>query len=327
MSTLLATVFLATYAVQTPKKPAGQKPKPPVLGQVQMAGDNGKIGTTYSLGDKGSELNFTLESAEFVLRAPMVEDYIVAKKDQKILLLTFSVANPQKNDQSFSYSSIKFTAVAPDDQNFEFNEYLYHPQRKNRFETTLKPAQKVKALAPFPIHAEGPVNKLIVRRGNGKVLRYDLRNLVKPLTGPFAKDGNIALEKATVDSKTPFGFGKADWTVDAVETLPEGVGNYKPGANDNIVGITVTIKNPGLQPIKVGWSTFRPVLTDENGETCEWTQDLLGMSSNRTVDQVVEPDGFFKARYVFRVSKGAKPAKFTLNDSAESTRSISVTLP
>ncbi|RYG48364.1 hypothetical protein EON79_04690 [bacterium] len=326
MSTSLvaAALLFSPVPQAAPKKPQGQKP---VLGQVQMAGDNGKMGTTYSLGDKGGELNFTLDTAEFVLRAPMVDDTIVAKKGEKILLLTFTVANPQKADQKLNYTSLKFTAVAPDDKNSEFDGYFYHPDRKTRFDTSLKPAQKVKVTIPFPIHGIGPVNKLIVKRGGGKVLRYDLREKVEPLAGPFAKDGTNALEKADSEAKRVFALGKADVAVYAVETFDEGLGDYKPSGGQQIVGITVTVQNPGLQPFKMTWNTFRPTLLDENGEACEWTQDLLGMSSNRTVDQEIAPDGQIRARYVFRVAKGVKPAKLTLLDAGDSQRSMTVTLP
>ncbi|RYD41085.1 MAG: DUF4352 domain-containing protein, partial [Verrucomicrobiaceae bacterium] len=160
---MLVAASLLVFGGQAPKKPQAPKPQPK-LGQVQMAGDNGAIGTTYSVGDKGTELNFTLDSAEFVLRAPMAEDTVVAEKEKKILLLTFTVANPQKNEQNFLYSSFHFTAVAPDDENSEYDGYYYHPDRKTRFDTTLKPAQKVKAVIAFPIHGKGPVNKLIVKR-------------------------------------------------------------------------------------------------------------------------------------------------------------------
>jgi len=175
---LPALIVTPSLAQQKPapkpvaKPPVKSTPRP-VLGTVPMPGDNGQIGTTYSMGDKGTELNLTLDSAEFVLLAPMVDDTIVANEEQKILLLTFTVQNPLKTEANLSYTSFAFTAVAPDDKNSEFGGWLYHPERKTRFETSLKPAQKVKAVMAFPIHAKGPVNKLIVKRGSAPVLRYD----------------------------------------------------------------------------------------------------------------------------------------------------------
>jgi len=314
--------FAGTFA-QKPKvtsqkkKPAQQQAKPAeriVLGTAQLPGDDGKLGTAYTMGEKGSEINFTLESAEFALRAPMATETILAENGQKLLLLTFTAHNPLKTDSSLSWNSLQLTAVSPDDQNTEFTGWLYHPERKTKFETTLKPAQKVKAIVAFPIHGKGPVNKLIVRRGSGGVLRYDLRTLVKPLQSPFTKDGIDALPDAEVTVGTPVALGALDWNVERIETIEGKLGDYEAGEEEKLFAVTVNISNPTMAAISASWNTLKPVLKDANGEEIEWKQDLLTLSSNRTVETEIGAGENLRARFVFIGPKSVQPAALTLEE-------------
>ncbi|MCX6369475.1 MAG: hypothetical protein NTX57_22620, partial [Armatimonadetes bacterium] len=79
----------------------------------QLPGDNGKLGITYQLGEKDSELHFTLESAQVAPFYKTPEATVVAGEDQRLLLLTFTVQNPQKTtDMTVNSSAFKFTAVS-----------------------------------------------------------------------------------------------------------------------------------------------------------------------------------------------------------------------
>jgi hypothetical protein len=299
-----------------------------VIGQVQMPGDAGKIGTTYSLGPKNGQLNFTLESAGFSLRRSMAEDLIVAKKDEKLLTLTFSAANPLKTDQQLSEASFQFTVVSPDGKNAEYDGFLYHPERKTRFSTTLKPAQKVRAVVVIPIHAKGPVDKLIVKRIGGDVLRYDLRKEVQPLAGSFAESGDVASEEVKATFGTAVEFGQVELTVDGLVKTDNGVGSYEPSDEFDIWAATISVRNPNLTPIKYGWSVLTASATDVTGETNEWIQDLFSVANARSLDRVtIAPGESLKGRLAFRVPKGSKPKRLTLVDGTGSERSVSIEMP
>lgn len=330
---LLGSVVALTSlgAAQTkPKTPVKPKPKPaqgrPTLGTVQLPGDNGQVNVPYSMGNKGDELNFTLETAEFADRAHFADGATFPTADQKLLLLTFTVQNPLKRDMFLSWNSFKFTVVSPEDQNQEFGGYLYHPTQKTRFESTLKPAQKVKAVIAVPIHALGPVNKLMVRRGESPVLRYDLRGKVKPLTGPFAANEGIDIAKeGNVALNTPFALGQLDWTIESVEAVEGPIGNYKAGANEKVYIVVASVKNSGLMKFGVTWNTLRPAIKDADGEGFEWKQDFVGMNSNKTISTELEPNDTLRAKFVFTGPASAKPAKLSFLDS-KTNRTIVIKL-
>lgn len=326
-----SVVALASVGVAQTKpkvKPTGTKPAQtrPLLGTAQLPGDDGQLNVPYSMGNKGAELNFTLESAEFSDRAQFADGAVHPTADQKLLILTFAVQNPLKTEDRLIWNSFKFTVVSPDDQNQEFGGYLYHPEHKTRFESTLKPAQKVKAMIAIPIHAVGPVNKLMVRRGEGPLLRYDLRGKVKPLVGPFATNEGIDIAKegnATLNA--PFAHGQLDWTVESVEAVNEPVGRYKAGDGEKMFIVTMTAKNAGLTKFPVTWNTLRPTMKDADGEPFEWLQDFVGMSSGKTISTELEPNDTIRGKLVFRGSANAKPAKLTLLDG-KTNRTIVIKL-
>lgn len=319
---LLGSVVALTSlgAAQTKKTPVKPKPKPgqtrPTLGTVQLPGDNGQVNTAYSMGNKGDELNFTLDTAEFADRAQFADGTTFPTADQKLLLLTFTVQNPQKRDMYLTWNTFKFTVVSPEDQNQEFGGYLYHPTQRTRYESTLKPAQKVKATIAIPIHAVGPVNKLMVRRGKAPILRYDLRGKVKPLTGPFATNEGIDIAKEGAGAlNTPVALGQLDWTFESVEAVDGPIGNYKAREGEKVYIVTATAKNSGLMKFNVTWNTLRPTMKDADGEPFEWKQDFVGMNSNKTISTELEPNDSIRAKFVFTGPANAKPAKLSFLDS------------
>src|SRR5688572_30005166 len=216
---LLAVAATATALPQGAKPPA-----------VQMPGDNGKVGVPYSMGAKGEELVFTLEKAEFAVRAFTSDDVIMAGENERLLIVSIAVQNPSAADRTFHGSSFKFTVVSPDDQNYVARAYVYHPENLSSMQVSLKPAQKVRAFFAVEIHPKGVVNKLIVQRGEKTpVLRYDLRDKVKPFIGPFAAENKVdIMEIGKAKVAVPFGTGPWDYNVEKVEELQESPG-FKAG--------------------------------------------------------------------------------------------------
>ena len=162
------TLFALAAATFAALPSLAQNPKPqtnPTLGTPQLPGDNGKLKTIYQLGEKGSELHFTLDSAAVGLHYAAPDDMFLAGKGQRLLILNFTVQNPQTKEMKLGAKSFAFTAVSPDDENYEFNGYLLHGTKKTHLDQALKPAQKVKCIVVFAIHESGPINKLMVQRG------------------------------------------------------------------------------------------------------------------------------------------------------------------
>ncbi len=316
-----------TKAKQKPKPPAKKQTTAPIKGTVQLAGDKGKLGITYQIGNVGDELHFTLDSAEVALRCKTVEDNILASHPDKLLILNYTVQNPNKREVSFDYGSFKFTCVSPDDENRESDSYTYHAERRTHFNVSLKPAQKVKAFVAFKVHGTGPITKLMVERGSNRpILRFDLKDKVKAMTSVFAPDGMNVLQTVPAPFAKPFDFGAFDINVEKVEAAPGAVGQYEPAEGQTIFVVNVSFTNMLNRPHRLAWGTFEPKLTDENGDTIEWCSDMLTLTGNQTIDEELEGGQIKKAMMVFRGVKGQKPKKLKLfcNDLQ---RTVNIDLP
>lgn len=292
-----------------------------------MPGNSGKLGITYQLGNVGDELHFTLDSAEVALRCKTVEDNILAMHPDKLLILNYTVQNPNKRELSFDYGSFKFTCVSPDDENRDSDSYAYHAERRTHFSVSLKPAQKVKAFVAFKVHGTGPITKLIVARGyNRPILRFDLKDKVKTMTSIFAPDGMNVLQTVPAPFAKPFDFGAFDLNVETVEAAPGAVGQYQPAEGQTIFVATVSFTNMLNRPHRLGWGTFQPKLMDENGDNIEWCSDMLTITGNQTIDEQIECDQVKRGKIVFRGVKGQKPKKLKLFCN-ELQRTVNIDLP
>jgi len=297
---------------------SAQNTTKPTLGTVQMPGDNGKLKTTYQIGQKGSEVHFVLESATVAARYPLADKNLTAGSKERLLVLTFTVQNPLKTEQRFSFSSLQFTAVSPDDKNFENRADIYDPVRKTPITQTLKPAQKVRACAVFPIYADGPVAKLIVKRGNSRVLRYDLTAGTTKMTSAFSKDGITLGDEAPGVVKTPVEFGALDVEVQEVVKV-DSVGPFKPTSDQDMYAVTVKFTNSMLKEEFIGFQYYKPVLTDVNGETMDWGSRLVSPSSGKDIAQAIAPGEFVRGQYLFWAAKGSIPDRLKLTSTAGRT--------
>ena len=280
-----------------------------------MPGQGAKIGTPYKLGAKGQELHFTLEKAEFATRFFIDTDTVQAPPDHRLLIITFAVQNPATVDRQFDSSSFKFTVVSPDDENFTVVAPIVHPDRRSSLGLSLKPAQKVRAIAYVSIHPQGPVNKLIVERGTGNpVLRYDLHDQVKPLESAFATDKGLgSANQGLAVLKVPFELGPFDWTVDSIEEVP-GWGDFNPGDGKKVVVVHMILSNVSM--IK-WWSSgeMQPKAYDGDGNDVPYGA-ILKNSTDENFFTNPDAGANLKFRILFYVPAATKLQKIVFNDSS-----------
>ncbi|MBS1706760.1 MAG: hypothetical protein JST40_12890 [Armatimonadetes bacterium] len=302
---MTAVVSGPVMAQNKSKKGGGNRPSgtAPTKGTVQMPGDNGKLKTTYQLGEKNNELHFTLESAAFAMSYAAPEDTYLAQENQRLLVLTYTVQNPLNTEAKLNLRSFKFTVVSPEDQNFDFNGYILNAATKKRLDQSLKPAQKVKVIAVIPIHAVGPVNKLIVQRGqNTPVLRYDLTDKVEKLVSVFSKDGVDANPNGgTVTVGQPFDMKGFMVSFDEVKITKDPVKGYAPSKDYSYIVVRLSFANKLMAPNPVGFQYFTPELKDAGGQVHSWNRDILGVFTDDTFSAQVDPDATVTARYYFQV--------------------------
>lgn len=309
-------------------KPAA-KPAAQASGQAAgpMAGGSGKVGTPYKLGKAGDELHFTLEKAEFATRFISASGTQYAPKGNRFLVVTFSVQNPHKSEKLFFGQSFKFTVVSPDDENYEglgiTGGNVYHPDRRDLLNVSLKPVQKVKAMAFVKIHPNGPVNKLIVARGQGTpVLRYDLKELVKPMEGAFASlEGLGSIDTGLGVVKVPFELGTFDVTVESVEDS-EPIPGHAPSSGQKTIAAVVVVRNAGLVPVPMHSSIITAKLFDEDGSECNG-RAMFKMSAPESLNMQIQPASQVRMRLIFHAPAAAKADRLVLRDQF-SERSVSV---
>ena len=300
---------------------------------VQMPGDNGKLGVPYRLGAKGEELVFILEKVEFASRALMKDTALWPKEGERLLILTYAVQNPGNTDRFFFNQSLAFTVVSPDDENYLCDGGTanglngYHPDRRERLSMQIKPAQKVRALTVVQIHPKGPVNKLIVQRGKGTpVLRYDLRDKVKPMAGAYAANNGMEIRDVGTGMLTvPIDFGVWDMNVKSAEDVPTPIGGYAPDAGWKWVVLTVTFTNSAMYgaPLHSSMVTGRFFDADGGEQPQSWL--ILKASTPEPFSGSVEAGASVTVRMLYRAPLAAKASHVIFRD-ASSYRTVNVKL-
>ena len=266
------------------KKPA--KPTPAkdsatiVLGTTQLPGDFGVIGKTYTMG-KAYPINFTLTGAEYTVKPFTAgNSTYVPKADEKLLVLRFTVQNPNPRDLSYDWSGLVFTGVDAKDVNHTAVQTVVRAGTQQPLSQLLKPAQKIDVTTALIVPATGVVPKLIVERERKMpVIRYDLRGKVAPLAAPFADvtdtGGATALGNVPVAAGISVPLGVFDARLDSVSYASEPILTREPGKGNRFVTATFTIKNRTESPQRYYWGDFNADLTDADGEKVRYTQAIV----------------------------------------------------
>ena len=317
----LLTASISPAMAQTPakkaalKKPAAAAAKsakpsgPIVLGTTQMAGDFGQMGTTYTIG-KFEPINFTLKSADYSVDPISIGmNTWVPKADEKLLVLHFTIHNPLPREQSYSWSSVRFTAVDAKDTNHDFIQCtMREGDGSEPLSIRLKPAQKLDVATAILVPAEGVVPKLIVQREEGApVIRYDLHGKVTPLsaltadaTAPADAVGATARkEVAAADPGVYYRLGVFDARLDEVNYVNGPLLRRDRGAGKRYVTTIFTIKNRTNRPQRYVWSDFLPDLRDAEGEKAPYTQALLKATRDEVTYGDLAPGEEARIRFFF----------------------------
>jgi hypothetical protein len=275
--TSLAFAAIAALAVgasaQTAKPKTPQaKPKPEnkaTKGTVQMAGDNGKLNTTYTLG-KVDPINITVTDVRFSISREIVgNDVVAANKDEKLMVIDFTAHNPNPQAIQFNGSSVKFTGVDQESVNRDHRYYFTRAKTGEVFNTELKPAQKVELRNVIVVPAAGTVPKLMLEhRSGGPVLRIDTKPYLKPLDQVFAdpKDETGMTAAATVKALNDvyYPLAQIDLKLNSQDIAQHGnrFGPNTTGAGRIYASVKFTLKGMTPQPAFI---RFQAELVDEDG--------------------------------------------------------------
>jgi hypothetical protein len=295
-----------------------------VAGTAQLAGGAGELGQAYTLG-KVLPLNFMLRSAEFsVTRVTIGRDVYAPNANEKLLILHYTVQNPTKQDQNFSYASFRFTAVDSKDINHVFDGYIAKDGTTESLDLNLKPAQKIDALAVWTFPAAGPVPKLIVQRGgetDTPVLRYDLRGKVKPLIAPFADpsdpSGSSALSEIQAKPGGYYPLKIFDIKLEGISFAPGPVDGRLPSEGKRYLLAGFSIKNGAAlsaEAAPYSYGSFGFTLKDSDGEKTEFGGNLLKASRDEPADGSLKPGEEYRFRVYFELSLGVAGQTLSVSD-------------
>lgn len=308
-------------AKPAPKKPASAKPAAPrvVLGTTQLAGDNGQIGVTYTLG-KDEPLNFTLNAAEFSVEPVRIgENAYTPAAAEKLLVLRYTVQNPNKFETSYLWESLTFTAVDEGNTNRPYIQDVGKGGTEQTLNISLKPAQKVDAYAVIVVPAKGTVPKLMVERETGApVLRYDLRGKIKGLAAPFAdsEDKSGATAPPEVAAEPGRFYPMREVAVKLVSTGYSAgpIHDTEAEEGQRFFVATYAIRNQAATEVTYDFSTITPRLETSDGEKVEYNNYLLKEKRDEDARGTLKPGEEATVRVYFPLPSEAAAATLALQE-------------
>jgi len=290
-------------------------------GTPELAGDNGVPGKIYTL-RKSDPLYFCLLGAEYTTSQLIIgESLYVPAAEEKLLVLHFTVQNPQKAEMLARSDSLRFTAVDAMNVNHESIENWGDAQSHKPVDLMLKPAQKIEAYTAIIVPAKGIVPKLMVqsnRDDDGPVLRYDLHGKVTALAAPIAdpadQTGATALTEVPAKMNTAYPYQKFDITVEKFTYTTDKLDADAPEEGGRFLVVTLLIKNKAPTPSLLRNDQITPTLTSTDGEDLKYTSSLLFATTARSIDQDLKVGQEMRARIYFTVPKGTAGKTFTLKE-------------
>lgn len=297
---------------------------------AQMAGDNGELGKIYSL-VKSNPLYFSLLSAEYTTTPLTIGDrYFTPKANEKLLVLHFTVQNPQKTERLVRYDSLHLTAVDQMNVNHEGIPCWGDAEKHDAVSMLLKPAQKLAIYTCIIVPAKGIIPKLMIMpmpNNDGPILRYDLREKVTGMTAPIADPadatGATALETVPGTAGVAYSYANFDVSVEQFGYTTETLDGTKPEKDGRFLIATLLVKNRAPRDSNLRYDMVTPEVKDTDGALLRY-RGMLFASSDRRVGQLIKSGEEMRVRLYFIVPKGSNPAKLTLKEGQSRTYEFAI---
>ncbi len=294
----------------------------PAASAVQLPGDTAEFNITYKIG-AASPLHFNLARAEYtVSRVRFGDSWVAPAAGEKLLVLHYSVLNPQPVETNVDWTCFNFTVVDASDQNHEFVRQVALEGNRNTLDQYLKPAQRVEAYTVIKVPARGVIPKLIVEPTDGKVLRYDLRGRVKPLAAPFADpadpSGASARAEVPAAANTAYPLAAFDVQLMGAAYTAQALGADAPAAGSRFLVATLRLTNALPVAAPLSGSALAFSLRTAAGQTVPWNQVLLLAKAAEPLAAVLQPDEAVDVRVFFDVPADDPAATLRLTEQPDS---------
>jgi len=316
---LLALLILAlSMGCAFAAKPKPQKPTSThheTVGTQQLNGEYGKIGDTYTLG-KTHPWNTSLKSAEYTIDPVYFGDRTVwPTEDEKLLLLHFTVHNPQNVLALMRRDMINITAIDSNDKNWNKENCLASEEKRQEVAQDFKPAQKMNVYAVVRVPNAGEIPKLMLTNFFDKdsVIRYDLRGKVKGLPAPYADPSDSS--GATVPSVIPAKMGEYypsgvfALKLEGISYTTDPIGDSRPG-NGQFMIATMSVKALTYTKSLLRHDMFEFKVLDSDGSDIKYSYILLKASSDNKISQELDFGQEVKCRFIFKADKGVTVKSF-----------------
>lgn len=292
-----------------------------VAGTGQLPGGWGEFGKEYTLGEGSSRMNIAVKSAEFTGSRVYVGDRtFYPKAGEKLMVIRYTIHNPQASDMSASWSTFGFTAVDATDQNREYSQWVGAETNSQKLDMYLKPGQKVEAYTYIVVPAAGEIPKLIVLGSGKSVLRFDLRGKVKPLSAPFADPsdttGSTALAKVPAQMGVWYPTGGFDFRLDSAQFTTGPIRENNPAEGKRYLVLNASIRNKMRSSESLGWSRYGLKLATSEGNAA-WNQWLLQSGRDEGLSKYLDPDEETKGRYYFEIYSNETPQTLTVQEAGD----------
>ncbi|WP_027482302.1 hypothetical protein [Deinococcus pimensis] len=324
---LFAAVTLALSSAAVAQTPGKAAPTQPVVqGTKQLDGENAKLGQTFTIG-KQSPLNFTLRAAEYSTNRVVIGGNIYyPKADEKLLVLRYTVQNPQKGEVQYYWGDLAFTAVDALDRNHEYVQAVARDGTTDKLEVRLKPAQKIDVVTLIVVPAAGPVPKLIVQRPGDRgaaVLRYDLRGQARPVAAPAADpadtSGSTALARVPAAKGKPVQLKYFDVTFQDAAFTTEPLGGRAPAPGKRYLTATFVVRNGLTRDVQYYWGDFKASLRDADGERVEYNQTMLKASRDEKSSGTLPVGEDVRVRFFWELPEKVAGDRVQLTDESGRT--------
>lgn len=289
------------------------------VGTAQLPGPDGKLGEVYKMRTE-RPLFFSLKRMEYTTaQVKMGDSFYVPEAGEKLLVLHYTIQNPNETNELVRSDSLRFTAVDAASVNYEGRATWGVEETGMSLNTQLFPAQTVKAYTVISVPAKGVIPKLIVQpNDNGPLLRFDLRDKVAGLPAPIAdpEDRSGATARGSVPGvfNTSYPYEHFTVSVEKYEYTADALGREAPHAGERYLVFTLLVKNMAPTEQLLRADTFEATLTSTDEEELPRVNTMLFATTNRPIAQMSQPGQEMRVRVFFTVPQGVTPKTLALQE-------------
>ncbi len=330
-SILIALLVFAcsmSFAAKTPvKNPKNQATKGTT--QLQGANDHALFTHTYTLG-KTAPINVTVDRAEYTVDQVSIDNgMFLTNRDQKFLMLHYTLHNPNRSDYGLAWSTLEIFGVDANNQNLRYVANVALEGTGAKCYMSLKPGQKVQLYTLIMMPAKGALPKLVIQSRDRLVLRYNLQEkdakgkylnpvkaLPEPIADPADPTGATALETVPGQIGESYPLRDFDVKVDEVSFSDAPIMGKAPKPGERRFVAILTAKNGCTGDRSLAWNIFKPRLIDQDGSDVRWNESALFASKDEAVRGNLGPGQEMRVRYYYDVPADLALRSFTIQQAA-----------